>query len=249
MSDTIQDHPVRQFQEFVFSPTGMILIGGVILFYYFYQRKKLPDAFEQKALSDILKERLSGTLDIICDKESTFGTLRRGDQTLGKIKKYGYVKFETPQKLKTKKDDSDVIIDKLHLFEIQKTKGMFDFFLGLLRLNIVLMIVPSPFVKRYSLEYEKDHVDFFSLIEGIDLISFGKIYFYGWSAFTYIKGHAWLKGREDELEELINYPKRVVYLDTRHTKHMEDLDKLYALDSARRDSFMGSLMPKKNKKK
>ncbi len=246
----IQNSPVRQIQNFIFSPMGMITIGLVIVLYFLWKRKKLPDSFKPEEISKILKDRLNGTMEIIKETGIDYGTLRSGDKTIGKIKKHGVVKFEHPSKIKIKnKDTETLVIDELHLFEVRTGTGLFDMLFELLRLNIVLLIIPGPFVKRVSLEDGDNKTDFFNLTEQLDIISFGKIYFYGSASLLYLKGHAWLKGREDELEELVNYPKRAVYLDTRHTKHMEDLDKLYALDKARRESYMGSLMPGDKKKK
>lgn len=244
----IEDSPVRQFQNFIFSPMGIIILSGVFLAWFYLRRKKTPDLFKPVELSTILKDRLSGTLKIIEENNTNFGTIRAGDITIGKIKKHGIVKFEIPIKHK-KKEDSDLIIETLHLFEVRTTTGLLTFIMDLLRIDLTILIIPDPFIKRYSLEEGEDHIDYFNIIEHLDIVSFGGIYFYGWSALKYIKGHAWLKGREDELEELINYPKKVVYLDTQHTKHMEEVDKIYALDKSRRDSYLGSLMPDQKKKK
>lgn len=247
MSD-IESSPVRQIQTFIFSPLGIIIISAVFLTWFYLRRKKAPDLFKPVELSIILKDRLTGTLKIIEESNKNFGTIRSGDITIGKIKKHGVVKFEIPIKQK-KKGEKDINIETLHLFEARTTTGILTFIMDILRINLTILIIPEQFVKRYSLEHGEDHIDYFNITEHLDIVSFGQIYFYGWSALEYIKGHAWLKGREDELEELINYPKRVVYLDTRHTKHMEEIDKIYALDKSRRDSYLGSLMPDKSKKK
>lgn len=257
-AQVIEQNP-NMFQSvinFILSPWGIILIVVIVILYLFYSKKKAPDIFKGVELTKVLKDRFEGQLKIIDERDTRFGTLRRGEVTIGRIKRHGIVSFDTQSpampwesKPKKKKDMPKEpqkeleTLTKLEIFEIATGQGFFSYIQELLRMNLKIVLIPSDFVKRFSNEFYNNHVDYFNIPSDIDVIAFGEIFFYGFDSYKYIKGQAWLYGREKELEELINYPKRVVFLDSRHAKHTEELEKIYALDEKRRKNYFDSMLP------
>lgn len=244
--------------SFILSPTGLIIIGVVIVLYLFYKSKKAPDVFKGVELEKVLRDRFEGQLKIIDETNIRFGTLRRGESTIGRIKRHGIITFENASPVmpweKRKKKTPDIKPDttpdmdmkeftKLHIFEIATGRGIMSAIQEILRMNLLILVIPDPFVRRFSNEFFNNPVDYFSIPQDIDVVSFGEVFFYGFDCFKYIKGQAWLYGREKELEELINLPKRTVYLDTHHAKHTEELEKIYALDEKRRKGYLDSMIP------
>ena len=231
----------------------MLIAGIFIIYFLFFKDRKTADIFRGVELNRVLKDRLDGTIKIINETEVKFGTLRRGRTTIGRIKRHGIVLFENdkpllPWEYKKKKDKDGkekptTKFKKLHIFEIATGQGMIAFIKELLHMDFETLLIPDHLVKGYSVEAGDKIITYYSLKQDIDIVSFGSVYLYGLDSFDYIKGQAWLYGREKELEELINYPKRAVFLDTKHAKHTEELEKIYALDEKRRKGYMDSMLP------
>jgi len=263
-SPPINQGPINQVIEFIFTPQGifLVVILGILFYFLFIRKKKKDDAFNSLTLPVILRDRIGdGILKIIQEKDKQFGTLRRGDITIGRIKRYGSLicdlkkppnPWEQKPRHKTTKKETGDIKDKrkpgdrivrLNIFEVSTHRGLFGLVKEFLGIGFILIIIPDPIVKRISFEQNHKIIDYFNVTQDLDITSFGNVYFYGSDSFDYLKGQAWLKGREDELEELVNYSKRVVFLETHHARHVEEMDELYAMDEKKRKGWLSSMLP------
>lgn len=241
-----------------------IIIFALILFtiiVWILNKKQKEKWFKPVPLSSILKEQNAQLLKITMIK-GFWGYLRSGDMSLGKIMKVGKLNYivKNPNyvKPKSKKDVEKTLKDnskqkhleqELYIIKISFNPQNFLLYpfvtiLELMGINVRYAIVPTSYVKRMTIEevgFLKQNIDYLNINPKVQVFSVANVFVYGRWAFELVKEISWLYAREKELEELINYPKRVVYLDSTHAKKTDTFEEMDRLERERYSSKIKSL--------
>ncbi|MGQ4876136.1 MAG: hypothetical protein ACP6IY_18880 [Promethearchaeia archaeon] len=191
------------------NPIGWFIIAIIVILLIYLKKIRQPDYFKEEKLSDVLEEKFIKKLEII-KSQKKYKDLKRGSDTIGKILRCAT--WET----KNKKN-----IIKFYLFEIGSKNLIEQKIQKFLRIKIKLFIVPANLVNFKN--------GYFCIEELSDINVFGNICFISSVAKKYIENLAWAKAREDELEENINYAKKVSYYSMRQSLGIERLEKLAEL--------------------
>jgi len=207
------------FYQITHNPIILLLIiapiVAIFLYWKFGRGGSKKDVFTPDKLSDILRDRIRNNLKLITDNRC-YGTLRRGYVSLGYINRHGLIEIDTGTK-------TDKMV--LHIFEITEGLSIINKIMAKFGMGLTYVIVPGSIVWTSTLEGAKLR-DYYTIPENLELTSFGTVYIFGDKTYEWLRGQAWLKEREDELTELVNFAKRIVYLEASHSKGTETLEML-----------------------
>ena len=219
----MEDGLVSQAVEFLMNnPIGWLIIGVIVVLLIYIKKIRQPDYFEEAKLSEVLEEKFLKKLEII-KSDMKYKNLKRGSDTVGKILRCAI--WETKDKRNSK---------TIYLFEIGGKDPLKQFLQRFLRIGIKLFVVPSDLVTLKN--------NYFCIGELSDINTFGNICFISTLSKKYIENLAWAKAREDELEENINYAKKVSYYSMKQGLGIERLEKLASLEKKKWDSKVEDLV-------
>lgn len=237
--------------SFISNPISMFVIA-IILFVvvvWLFNKKGKDKWFKPVPLSTILKDQNAKLLKVTILR-GYWGYLRHGDISLGKILKVGRLNYitENPEykKPRSKEEREEVLNDPAKQKHIEKQfyiikvsfnpQGLiispFVFILEAFGIGVKYAFVPEEITRRFTIEgvgMAKANMDYICISPEVQVINLANVYIYGYYAFKLFKDMALFYQREKELEELVNYPKRVVYLDSGHAKRTdlyEELDRI-----------------------
>ena len=106
-------------------------------------------------------------------------------------------------------------------------------------IGVKFAFVPAEHISRFTLEevgFFKRNIDYLNINPDAQVFNVAQVFVYGHVAFELVKDISWSYARKSELEELVNYPKRVVYLDTEHTKRTESYEEMDRIERKKFDA-------------
>jgi len=240
MSDDIFTQAINFFSSNPLILIGILLaLSFILIFYFFFKTGKRPQVFKPIPLELIVKKQLDDIIKLV-KVNGNFSYLRKSDVTIGRILDVGLIKFY-PKNDKTKENKGKrLMIIKLSFNpNIPLIKDILD----TLELNVRYAIIPYSIVKITSYNWKWKTKIYINIPENIEVYSFANIYIYGYDVYKFIDSISWLYARRSELEELVNYPKKIVFLETMHSKKINELEEIYKLEEKKFKSKMGSLAP------
>jgi len=247
-----------QIINLIFSPIGAIvfilfvmIVGLAIIYDKFNLSKVFTDkAFKGIPIETILKNRCNSLIKVVKIK-GDWGSLQKEDTRIAKILSAGKIYYT--HEIKEKKDSKDKGSKKKPKTKIEE-KELYIFKLSF-NPNIPVLrsvmdatinapryaIIPAEFITRFDMDKNNKVKTHFNISANASVFSFGKIYVYGLYALNTARNMAWNYGREKETEELVNYAKRIVFLEARHSKKVETLDELAQLEKKKFNDRLGNL--------
>lgn len=249
--------------NFIFSPLGLIIaiiIGMVFVALFFV--KKFQGVFKEfkgVPLDSILRQQYNSIIKVT-KLSGKWGSLRREDKIIAKVLSVGMVNFTAPNpeyiKPKRKKGlpeekqiTEEAGIKSSHKF-IEKEMYIFklsfnpDVFLVRQFMDFLIApkfaIVESNNVSRVDIDRNNKIKTYFNINPKTSVFSFANIYLYGYYPLQMTQELAWIYGREKEKEELVNYPKKVVFLETAHSKRIDTLAEIQELEKEKYESRLGT---------
>ncbi len=225
--------------DLLVSPIGLILIivgVSVALIYWYITKKEVPDTFEIETYEDVLfrdiddKFRLKGI--------STKAGLTQGFDLLGDVDswvrergKHRPLKYDERIK-EFVSDDKVVPIEyDLYMFRIWNTNRLFKL-LGLG--NKKYVIVDKNHLANIDIKtgYKK-----WNLKPGIQLVRWGGMFVSSESGEEYLTDIAIKRSHENTLTFLMNYSRKIIYLEMQHSKMMDKYATKKAIDRKSWDSY------------
>jgi hypothetical protein len=226
-----------------------MVVGFAIIYDKLNLSKLIRDKqFKGIPIETILKNRCNSLIKVVKIK-GNWGSLQKEDMRIAKILSAGKVFYTYENKdkknksLKESKEKPKIEEKELYLFklsfnpDIPILRGLMDATINAPR----FAIVPAEFVTRFDMDKNNRIKTHFNISANASVFSFGNIYVYGLYALNTARNMAWNYGREKETEELVNYAKRIVFLEAKHSKKVETLDELATLERKKFNERLGSL--------
>lgn len=231
---------------FLMSPMGMFAIGLVaMVFVIIIVWKKFGGSIDKQfkgvPIESILKDKCSTVLNISKD-EGNYANLHKGERMVAKILKVGHLSYMARNPLK-QKDWLDIHKDKTkndYPLSVEKTlfivKLSFNINIPIIR-NILdifggikYAVVERENLRHITIEKMGQAKTYLIINPEASVVSFAKVYVYGYYPLNFIQSLGWVYGRERELDTLVNYPKRVVFLETQHSKKIDTFEELNRIE-------------------
>lgn len=243
---------------FLTNPVGMLIIALILfaVIVWLIQKKSKEKWFKPVPLSTILKDQTANLMKIT-QIRGYWGYVRRGDISLGKILKIGQLNYVTKnpeyKKSKTKKEKEEApekyIEKEFYIIKISFNPqsiiiSPFVWILEAFGMGVKFALVPSEYVKRNTIEgvgIFKKNIDYLNIDKSVPVLSMANMFIYGYWSFELAKEISLFYQREKELEELVNYPKRIVYLDSVHAKKTESYEEMDRIESKKFDRKIKSM--------
>jgi len=113
--------------------------------------------------------------------------------------------------------------------------------LDLFNINNKYAIVEREKIKDIVIEKNGIAKTYWNIDVKTPVYYFGNIYLYGYYPLQYVtKDLAWTYGREKELEELVNYAKKIVFMEGQHAKGIDTLEEIQELEAKKYKDKLGS---------
>ena len=245
-------------QNFLGNPLSVLILALIffVVVVWFFQKKGKEKWFKPVPIENIIKEQSANLLKVVMIR-GYWGYIRRGDISIGRILRVGKVNYimENPnyKKPKKKKDKDDVVKDETKQKFIEKEIYIikisfnpqaifimpFVVIMEFMGVGVKYAYVPAEHIDRFTLEGAgilQKNIDYLNINPKAEVFNVANVFIYGRSAFELVKEISWTYARKSELEELVNYPKRVVYLDTEHTKRTESYEEMDRIERKKFDA-------------
>lgn len=234
--------------NFIFSPIGFaiafIIIASVgFLFLFKKFRGIFKSDFKTIPLESILRQQYTSIIKVTKIRGS-WGSLRKEDQKIGKIVGVGKVHYTTPKNPKSKKNKKIEYEEKdLYIFKLSFNPNI-PIIRNILDATIEkpkFAIAPVNNVRRIDIEKGGKLKSYFNIDPNIPVFSFADVYLYGYYSRKLNQDVSWNYAREKEMEELVNYAKRIVFLEASHSKRIDTFEELEKLEKDKYNSRLGSI--------
>lgn len=249
---------------FLTNPLGMIIVALILfaVIVWFLQKRSKEKWFKPVPISTILKEQTADLIKVT-QIRGYWGYLRSGDMSLGKILKVGKLNYimenplyKKPTKKKKKADEKiqieEIINDETKQKHIEKEFYIvkisfnpqsffiapFVWILEAFNIGVKYAFIPSEYIKRNTIEgvgFFKQNIDYININPSVPVLSMANVFVYGYWSFKLAREIGFFYEREKELEELVNLPKRIVYLDSTHAKKTESYEEMDKIEAKRFD--------------
>jgi len=217
----------------------LLIVAFILIFYMLFKNRERIKAFKPIPLEAILRKQFDDLVKMV-KVEGNFSHLRKGEVTIGRIVTVGLIKFFS----KGNKGKED-ITKRLLILKISFNPNIpiISNILDSLGVNTRYAVIPYDVIKLNSYENRWGIKTYINIPNDLEVYSFADIYIYGYEVYKFVNSVSWLYARRSELEELVNYPKRIVFLEAMHTKKVDELEQIYSLEEKKFKSKMGSLAP------
>jgi len=241
------------------SPFGLVVIFivGILVLAIFIMIKygsKFQKAFKGVPIEDIIASKCSTILNVTRDV-GDWGNITKAETTIGKILSVGHLTYMCRNPMskrewaatykKDKKDYPYSVESSLYLMKVSYNlripviRNILDLLGG-----VKYSVISKEDFKRIIIEKHGKAKTYFIINPEANVVSFANIYVYGFYALHFAQSLGWVYGREKELESLVNYPKRVVFLETTHAKKIDTFEELNKLEQKKYEKRLDSLSSK-----
>jgi hypothetical protein len=212
---------------FIFSPMGIAVILGIGLFlgWQFLGKNRKTETFKGTPLPDMVMSESKAIL-------KTFG-MRSGKKLFRGLYYIGDIQRFADQKINIKSEKAEIqgIMKTVYLFSVIQP-GMMAKIMSWLGYGIEIYAIDKAFctIDVESGNYFLSENTLFSRLGGIWIMSN--------DGAEMVTGFAWKHGYEATLEDIVNYSKKVTYLDSTQPKKIEVIEKEADLESKKWNSFL-----------